>query len=156
MIIRINDEKGNNVAECEILQHDIGIWRTADKTNIENIFVDIVQGESGFTDVIDIDVNNIISPKKLEMIKCLAGAWCSFETLRTEYELGCSDDDRYLLEIIGIPHTFGYITDEEHQEYVQALTEFLQYDGTCYNNDEYTYEELDEFIRGLNPVYKIF
>lgn len=61
MIIRINDKNGNNIAECELIQHDIGIWNTQYKKNIKKIYVDIAQNERGFTDVLDIDIENIIS-----------------------------------------------------------------------------------------------
>lgn len=156
MIIRINDKLSNNIAECELTHHDIGIWYTQYKANIINVFGDLKQSNKEFEDyieVIDIDVDNLISPKKMQMIKSLAGAWATFETLRTEYELGSSDDDQYALEIIGIPHIYGYISDKEYAEYVQALTNFLGYDGVFYNND-YEYDELDDFIQNLNPIYQ--
>lgn len=154
MRIRINDKNGNNIAECDLYHHDIGVWYTNHKSNILNIYGDIIQTETGFDDVLDIDVDNLISPKKIQMIKSLAGAWATFETLRSEYELGCSDDDMYALEIIGIPHIYGFITDNEYKHYVEALNQFLGFDGNFYNNSEYDYSELDEFIQNLNPIYE--
>lgn len=66
MIIRINDKNGNNIAECDLLHHDIGIWYTNQKSNISNVYGDIIQTEKGFDDVIDIDIDNIISPKQTD------------------------------------------------------------------------------------------
>ena len=66
MIIRINDKDGNNIAECELTHHDIGIWYTQEKNNIKNIYSDIKQTETGFDDIIDIDIEdieNIVSKK---------------------------------------------------------------------------------------------
>ena len=157
MIIKINDKSGNNIAECELLHHDTGVWYVQHKANIINVFGDLKQSDKEFEDyveVIDIDVDNLISPKKMQMIKSLAGAWATFETLRSEYELGCSDDDMYALEIIGIPHIYGFITDNEYKQYVEALNQFLGFDGNFYNNSEYDYSELDEFIQNLNPIYE--
>lgn len=66
MIIRINDKNGNNIAECDLSHHDIGIWYTNQKSNISNVYGDIIQTEKGFDDVIDIDIDNIISPKQTD------------------------------------------------------------------------------------------
>lgn len=66
MIIRINDKNGNNIAECDLSHHDIGIWYTHQKSNISNVYGDIIQTEKGFDDVIDIDIDNIISPKQTD------------------------------------------------------------------------------------------
>lgn len=38
----------------------IGIWYTNQKSNISNVYGDIIQTEKGFDDVIDIDIDNII------------------------------------------------------------------------------------------------
>lgn len=66
MIIRINDKNGNNIAECDLSHHDIGIWYTNQKSNISNVYGDIIQTEKGFDDVIDIDIDNIIPPKQID------------------------------------------------------------------------------------------
>ena len=75
MKIRINDKSGNNIAECDLLHHDTGIWYVQYKANIINVFGDLERMDNEFEDyveVIDIDVNNLISPKKMQMIKSLA------------------------------------------------------------------------------------
>ena len=136
MIIRINDKNGNKIAECDLYYQDIGIWYTNNKENILNIYSDIEQGESGFTNVIDIDVDNIIPPKKLNMIKSLASAWGVFETTRTNYELDTSDDHNYASEIISIPLIYGYITEKEHNQYQNALNEFVGWTGVYFENAE--------------------
>ena len=59
MIIRINDKNGNNIAECDLYHHDIGIWNVNSRFNISSIYGDIIQTEKGFDDVIDIDIDNI-------------------------------------------------------------------------------------------------
>ena len=51
MRIRINDKNGNNIAECDLHHHDI-----EQKSNISNIYGDIIQTETGFDDIIDIDI----------------------------------------------------------------------------------------------------
>lgn len=66
MIIRINDKNGNNIAECDLYHHDIGIWNANSKSNILNIYGDIIQTETGFDDVIDIDIDNIIPPQQTD------------------------------------------------------------------------------------------
>lgn len=66
MIIRINDKNGNNIAECDLSHHDIGIWYTNQKSNISNVYGDIIQTEKGFDDVIDIDIDNITPPKQID------------------------------------------------------------------------------------------
>lgn len=157
MIIKINNKYGEKVAECSLIrdEFDCETLRLGHSFNCLNVTSgDVEQGEHGFDEVIEIDIDNLISPKKMQMIKSLAGAWATFETLRSEYELGCSDDDMYALEIIGIPHIYGFITDDEYKHYVEALNQFLGFDGDFYNNSEYDYSELDEFIQNLNPIYE--
>ena len=66
MIIRINDKNGNNIAECDLHHHDIGIWNANSKSNISSIYGDIIQTERGFDDIIDIDIDNIIPPKQTD------------------------------------------------------------------------------------------
>lgn len=158
MIVNINNKYGIKIAECELKHHDIGIWNVINKNNIDDICIDLREEDNEeYTEVININVTNIMTPKKLNMIKSLASAWSKFETLRTEYDLSSSDDDKYALEIISIPRTYGFISIKEHQSYVQALGDFLEYDEQdgCYNNSNYTYEELDNFIRNLNGIYDI-
>ena len=156
MKIRINDKLGNNIAECDLLHYDTGVWNVQHKVNIAKVFGDLKQSDKEFEDyieVIDIDVDNLISPKKLSMIKSIASAWAVFETIRNDYGLWTSDDEKYTIEIINIPHIYGYITDDEHKDYVKKIKDFFGYDGKCYTND-YTYEELDDFIQNLNPIYE--
>lgn len=158
MIVKINNKYGVNIAKCELSQHDIGIWYIKEKENINEITVDLIEeGNDKYSEVININVKNIITSKRLKMIKSLVGAWTKFETLRTEYELGSSDDDKYALEIINIPRIYGFISIAEHQSYVQRLGNFLGYDehNDCYNNSNYTYKELDNFIKNLNDIYDI-
>lgn len=156
MKIRINDKSGNNIAECDLLHYDTGVWHVKNKANIVNVFGDLERMDNEFEDyveVIDIDVDNLISPKKLLMIKSIASAWAVFETIRNDYGLWTSDDEKYAIEIINIPHIYGYITDDEHKNYIKKIKDFFGYNGKFYTND-YTYEELDDFIQNLNPIYE--
>ena len=89
MIIRINDKNGNNIAECDLYHHDIGIWNANSKSNILNIYGDIIQTETGFDDIIDIDIDNIIPQKQRLMELSLASAWSVFEVVRTNDTLDC-------------------------------------------------------------------
>ena len=59
MKIRINDKDGNNIAECELFHHDIGIWFTQNKKNVKKIWGDIEDGRFGFIDVLDIDIEDL-------------------------------------------------------------------------------------------------
>ena len=156
MKIRINDKSSNNIAECDLLHYDTGVWHVQQKVNIAKVFGDLKQSDKEFEDyieVIDINIDNLISPKKLSMIKSIASAWAVFETIRNDYGLWTSDDEKYTIEIINIPHIYGYITDDEHKNYVKKIKDFFGYDGDFYTHD-YTYEELDDFIQNLNPIYK--
>ena len=90
MKIRINDKLGNNIAECDLLHYDTGVWNVQHKVNIAKVFGDLKQSDKEFEDyieVIDIDVDNLISPKKLLMIKSIASAWAVFETIRRDLGL---------------------------------------------------------------------
>lgn len=157
MIIRINDKNGKNIAECDLQHHDIGIWYTNHKSNILNIYGDIIQTETGFDDVLDIDIDNLIYPKKIECIKSLAGAWTEFEVLRKEYVLDIASDYDYITNILHKPLLYGLITEDEYISYVDKIKEFLGYENdTYFTNDEYTYSEIDELIYSLNPIYAIW
>lgn len=158
MIININNKYGIKIAECELEHHDTGIWYTRRKENVNEIITDLKEEENNrYTEIININVANIMTSKRLQMIKSLVAAWTVFETLRREYELGCSDDDKYALKIISVPRIYGFISIKEHQSYVKALGNFLGYDehNDCYNNNNYTYKELDKFIRNLNEIYDV-
>lgn len=157
MRIRINDKNGNNIAECDLYHQDIGVWYTNHKSNILNIYGDIIQTETGFDDVLDIDIDNLISPKKIQCIKSLAGAWTTFEVLRTEYNLDTSSDFDYITDILHKPLLYGLITEDEYISYVDKIKDFLGYeDDTYFTNSDYTYSEIDELIYSLNPIYNIW
>lgn len=155
MKIRINNKNGEKIAECDLSHHDIGVWYTNHKSNIVNIYGDIIQTETGFDDVIDIDIDNIISSKKIQMIKSVTSAWTVFETLRSEYQLDTSDDVRYVLEILIIPKIYGYINEQEYNKYKKELYNFLEFDGVSFMNSEYDYYELDNLIKNFNPIYNV-
>ena len=52
MIIKINDKSGNNIAECELLHHDTGVWYVQHKANIINVFGDLKQSDKEFEDYV--------------------------------------------------------------------------------------------------------
>lgn len=159
MIIRINDKNGKNIAECDLQHHDMGVWYTNHKSNILNIDIDIIQTETGFDDILDIDIDNLIYPKKIGCIKSLVGAWTEFEVLRTEYNLDTASDYGYIIDILHKPLLHGLITEDEYISYVDKIKEFLGYEEEGYNtyftNNEYTYSEIDELICSLNSIYDI-
>lgn len=159
MKIRINDKSGNNIAECELTHHDTGIWYVQHKANILNVFnnLELLNEETEeYNEVIDIDIDNLYSPKKINCIKALASAWTVFETLRNEYNLDTHSDHRYVVDILYKPLLYGLITEDEYKSYLNALDTYLGADDERYyfDNSEYTYKELDEFIYNLNPIYK--
>ena len=41
----------------------------------------------------------------------------------------------------------------ETEIHIKKIKDFFGYDGKFYTND-YTYEELDDFIQNLNPIYE--
>lgn len=156
MIIRINDKNGNNIAECDLYKHDIGVWYTNHKSNILNIYGDIIQTETEFDDILDIDIDNLICPKEIEYIKSLTGAWTVFAVLRAEYNLDTASDYDYITDILHKPLLYGLITEDEYTSYINKIKEFLGYENdTYFTNDEYTYSEIDELIYSLNPLYDI-
>lgn len=107
MIIRINDKNGNNIAECDLYHHDIGIWNANSKSNIFSIYGDIIQTETGFDDVIDIDIDNIIPPKQTDK-----------DTNSVKNE-----EDQLLIKL---KQTFN----EEFDWTTQALDEYIKYCST--------------------------
>ena len=107
MIIRINDRNGNNIAECDLYHHDIGIWNANSKSNISSIYGDIIQTETGFDDIIDIDIDNIIPPKQTDK-----------ETNSVKNE-----EDQLLIKL---KQTFN----EEFDWTPQALDEYIGYCST--------------------------
>lgn len=107
MIIRINDKNGNNIAECDLYHHDIGIWNANSKSNILNIYGDIIQTETGFDDIIDIDIDNIIPPKQTDK-----------DTNSVKNE-----EDQLLIKL---KQTFN----EEFDWTTQALDEYIKYCST--------------------------
>ena len=107
MIIRINDKNGNNIAECDLYHHDIGIWNANSKSNISSIYGDIIQTETGFDDVIDIDIDNIIPPKQTDK-----------DTNSVKNE-----EDQLLIKL---KQTFN----EEFDWTTQALDEYIKYCST--------------------------
>ena len=107
MIIRINDKNGNNIAECDLYHHDIGIWNVNSKSNISNVYGDIIQTETGFDDVIDIDIDNIIPPKQTDK-----------DTNSVKNE-----EDQLLIKL---KQTFN----EEFDWTPQALDEYIKYCST--------------------------
>lgn len=155
MKIRINDKDNVNIAECELWEDAYGNTFFKGSTNIENAYSNLEQGKYGFEETIDIDIIDLIPPKRLLMIKSLSSAWAVFETLRSEYVLGCSDDAEYTLEILIIPKIYGYMGVNEYNKNLQAVYDFFGWDGESFTNSKYDYDELDRFIRGLNPVYNV-
>ena len=58
MIIKINDSKRNNVAECELINHDFGIWYTLNKSkNVKHIFNEIKEKENELIEVLELDID---------------------------------------------------------------------------------------------------
>ena len=105
----------------------------------------------------EIQADNIIilTKKELDAIKSIAWAWATFENNRQDY-LGTDDDFKSILKILHIPYLYDLITEEEYQAYVESIKRFLEWDGKFFNNDSYTYEELDDFVEQLHPLYKKF
>ena len=149
----------------------VEVYENADngELTIKDIVGDIYAESVGFAneintklqsndDVLEIQAVNVLllTTRELTIVKSIAWAWATFETLRTENHLGADDDYKYIVEILEIPKVYKFISQEEFIAYTKAVQGFLQWDGNFYNNDEYTYEELDDFIEQLNPIYKKF
>lgn len=152
MIIRINDKNGNNIAECDLYHHDIGIWNANSKSNISNIYGDIIQTEQGFDDVIDIDIDNIMPQKQIdEETKLLMKLKNSFNE---EFDWTSQALDEY----IGYCSTFGgdyvsYIAEAINKCFDALINDFFKYDGCNWNSEEeYRYDELDYFLSTLHPL----
>lgn len=157
MIIRINNKYGEEVAECSLFRDEWGNLSLTNSSNCLNVDSDMEQGNYGFDEVIEIDVDNLISPKKMNLIKSLVGAWTEWETLRSEYHLYADEDYKYAIKIIHKALLYKFISEKTYLSYLEQLKEFLGWeDDTCFNNDSYTYEDLDNFIKNLNPIYDVW
>lgn len=130
MIIRINDKNGNYIGECDLYNEE-------------------------FPDILDIDID-VIRKKDLEKIKTMAKKWSRFETIRNMgEELSTSDDMELVLDLIKIPLIHKWISKKEYNDILSKVHEFFKYDGTFVYQDNYEdYNELDEFIENLNPIFK--
>lgn len=155
MKIRVNNKNGEKIAECELWKDEYNNLSLINSSNIKNVYTDVEQGKNGFDDVIDIDIDNIISSKKMQMIQSITSAWTVFETLRSEYQLDTSDDVRYVLEILIVPKIYGYINEQEYNKYKKELYNFLKFDGISFMNSEYDYYELDNLIKNFNRIYNV-
>lgn len=65
MIIKINDNCGKNIAKCEIFWDECDCLRLSSKENIKNIYDEMEQGDCGFTECIEIDIDKIYNRKKI-------------------------------------------------------------------------------------------
>ena len=45
MKIRINDKSSNNIAECDLIHYDTGVWHVQEKVNIAKVFGDLKQSD---------------------------------------------------------------------------------------------------------------
>lgn len=98
----------------------------------------------------------ILTKKELNAIKSIAWAWAEFETNRKDYYMGADDDLKAIAKILHIPYIYDLITKEQYQAYIKSVEQFLEWDGDFVNKSDYTYEELDDFVEQLNPLYKKF
>ena len=57
MIIRINKD-GQEIANCEIMMNEYGTMMVLQKEGIKALFHDKEQGKSGFTDMLEIDLED--------------------------------------------------------------------------------------------------
>ena len=160
MIIKINNKNGEKVAECSLIrdEFDCETLRLGHSFNCLNVTSgDVEQGEHGFDEVIEIDIDNLISPNKINLIKSLAGAWTEWEVLRNEYHLYAEEDYKYAIKIIHKALLYKFISEDTYLSYLEQLKEFLGWeDDTYFTNDTYTDEDLDNFIYDLNPIYDIW
>ena len=65
MIIRINNDSGKEIANCEVFWDECDQMRLASKSNIKNIYCETKQGLTGFDDCIDIDIDKIYNRQKI-------------------------------------------------------------------------------------------
>lgn len=155
MRIRINNENGDNLGECEFLQDENQDLKLATTNDCIDVNVDIEQGLYGFDYAIDLYMKDMITPERLDMEKALVNKWAIFTVLRTEYDLDIASDYTYVLEILQVPEIYEFISEETYLAYIKELKDFLELENEIFSNDKYTYEELDNFIHELNPIYKI-
>lgn len=130
-----------------------------------NIFVSNIGNDSEVNyllnsndEAIEIEADNvlILTTKELNTVKSIAWSWAEFETNRKDAYMGADDDFKAIVNILHIPYIYNLITEEQYKAYVKSVEQFLQWDGDFFNNDSYTYEELDDFVEQLNPLYKKF
>ena len=92
---------------------------------------------------------SLIPETTVKVIKEIRTHWAYFEFDREESKLSTSKDREYALIILQIPFILKFFIDwDDYHYYKKELNEFIQ-------QKDYTYEELDNFICNLDPIYKM-
>lgn len=101
--------------------------------------------------VLDIDLDDdgiFLTPKEFTAIMSCKSSWVEFETNRNQFELGTHDDWRATLQIISPLKIYDIIDEKEYINIKNQVDKFFEFEET----PEYTYEEVDEFLRKLHPL----
>lgn len=106
-------------------------------------------------DVLDIDLDDdgvFFTPEEFNALMGCKSCWVEFETDRKQYELGVHDDWQAVLRIIAPLKIYHILNDEEYNDTLHQANDFFKFVNGDFQDPEYTYEELDEFIRKLHPI----
>lgn len=107
-------------------------------------------------DVLDIDLDDdgvFFTPEEFNAIMSCKSAWVEFETNRNQFELGSHDDWQAALKIIAPLKIHHVVNEEEYDDLLKQVNSYFKLtDGYVFEDLEYTYKELDEFIRELHPL----
>ena len=100
-------------------------------------------------DTIDTRIKNYY--KNLEQLKIkLAFQWGKFCEMRERTELSTEQDCNYVYEII---KTFHKNWRGSTKNPLKEFDNFFGYDGSVYNNSDYDYYDVDQFICNYHPIF---
>ena len=137
--VKINSENGN-LAEIEICEDEYGNYYRIYSSNIKGYFVEKEQTEKqGFIDVLEIDIDNLLSPKDKQIIVSNAIALTDIELLNKKFgEYGSKwemyDGDEYCCSEIA----------QQELELVKEVAQRHNFSLT-YNPSDYEPQGYDEW-----------
>lgn len=152
--VRINSDNGN-LAEIEICEDEYGNYYRIHSSNIKGYFVEKEQTErQGFIDVLEIDIDNLLSPKDKQRIISNGIALNDIELLNTKFgeyssrwemydgdQYSCSEIAQQELELVkevaqrhNFPLTYNP-SDYEPQGYDEWWEEEVFSEDDFENND---------------------
>ena len=110
---------------------------------------------SSNNDVLDIDLDDdgfFFTSEEFNALMGCKSCWVEFETDRKQFELGTHDDWQATLRIVAPLKIYHIVNDEEYNDILKQINSFFKFIDGNFEDSEYTYEEVDVFIRKLHPL----